>query len=118
MIDRDGFHCRFRGIPVIDPDLRRLIVKAYPGAVSWGSTNAAQHAAFQCMWLQFDHILPNSRGGDSSPENMVVIYATCNSGRMEATLEGARLINPLSNPVPVVWGHHAEWDGLEQFRRG
>lgn len=118
MIARDGYHCRFCGIPVIESDIRRLLVKAYPAAVTWGSTNTAQHAAFQCMWLQFDHILPNSRGGDSSLGNMVVTCAPCNFGRMEATLEEARLINPLSSPVPVIWGHHSEWDGLERFRKG
>ena len=26
-----------------------------------GSANASQHAAFRCLWLQFDHVLPNSR---------------------------------------------------------
>lgn len=116
MIARDGHHCRFCGIPVIDPDIRRLLVRTYPKAVSWGSTNVAQHAAFQCMWLQFDHILPNSRGGDSTVENMVITCAPCNFGRMEATLEEARLCNPLCTPAPVLWDRHAEWNGLERFR--
>lgn len=118
MLARDGYHCRFCGLPVIDADIRRLLVTAYPSAVNWGPTNAAQHAAFQCMWLQFDHILPNSRGGDSSLENMVVTCAPCNFGRMEATLEEARLVHPLSCPIPVIWSRHAEWDGLERFRKG
>ena len=117
VIVRDGHHCRFCGVPVIDPALRKMFVTAYPLAVGWGSTNESQHAAFQCMWLQFDHLLPNSRGGSSDFDNIVITCAACNFGRMEATLEEARLINPLLSDPPVVWERHAEWDGLERFRR-
>ncbi len=116
VIDRDGYHCRFCGVPVIDPNLRRLFSNAYPKSVTWGSTNNKQHAAFQCMWLQYDHILPNSRGGDSAVSNVVVTCAPCNFGRMDATLTEARLYDPLTLDPPVVWDLHAEWDGLERFR--
>lgn len=117
ILERDGYHCRFCGAPVIHPDVRRLMRLAYPNSLGWGRTNASQHAAFQCMWLQFDHLLPSSRGGDSSFGNVVITCAPCNFGRMEATLEEAQLINPLTLDPPVVWWGHAEWDGLESFRR-
>lgn len=113
---RDGHHCRFCGIPVIDPAVRRRIQAVYPAAVSWGSTNGSQHAAFQCMWLQFDHILPNGRGGDSLIDNIVITCAACNFGRMDATLEEAHLIHPLTLDPPVAWARYAEWDGLERFK--
>lgn len=116
VIARDGYHCRFCGVPVIDPGLRRMFTLAYPEAVAWGSTNGSQHAAFQCMWLQFDHLLPNSRGGNSLVGNVVITCAPCNFGRMEATLEEAYLINPLMLDLPIVWDLHAAWDGLERFR--
>ena len=115
-IARDGHHCRFCGIPVVDPALRRLMAVEYPTAISWGPTNRSQHAALQCLWLQFDHILPNSRGGDSSLENIVVACAACNFGRMEATLEEAQLVHPLTLEPPIVWKHHRDWDGLERYR--
>lgn len=115
VIERDGYHCRFCGIPVIDPKVRQFLAKEYPDSVAWGTTNDSQHAAFQCMWLQWDHILPNSRGGESDFENIVVTCAPCNFGRMEATLEEARLTNPLDSPPPIIWKHHDEWDGLERF---
>ena len=63
---RDGFHCRFCGIPVIDSPVRRRVRAAYPGVLRWGRKNVDQHAAFQCMWLQYDHVLPNSREGEQS----------------------------------------------------
>ncbi len=116
VIARDGYHCRFCGIPVIDPTLRRLVSSCYPSAVGWGSTNDSQHSAFQCMWLQFDHILPNSRGGNSLLDNIVIACAACNFGRMEATLEEAQLHHPLQLDPPIAWDHHTEWDGLERFR--
>lgn len=116
VIARDGHHCRFCGIPVIDAAVRKDFVLTYPEAVRWNSTNESQHAAFQCMWLQFDHILPNGRGGDSSIDNVVIACAPCNFGRMQATLEEARLVHPLTLDSPIVWPRHANWDGLERFR--
>lgn len=73
VVERDGYHCRFCGIPVVDPAIRTLLNREYPDTVTWTNRNAGQHAAFQCMWLQYDHVLPNSRGGESSLENVVVM---------------------------------------------
>ena len=39
VIARDGHQCRFCGIPVIDPTLRKIFVVKYPLAVGWGATN-------------------------------------------------------------------------------
>lgn len=113
-IERDGYHCRFCGIPVIGTNVRKWLHRAYPEQVPWGSSTNEQHAAFQCMWLQFDHILPNSRGGASTLENIVITCAPCNFGRMEFTLSEAGLIDPLSRPTPNRWNGFATWDGLER----
>ena len=115
VLARDGRHCRFCGTPVISPTVRARFQKAYPRVVGWGTTNASQHAAFQCMWLQYDHLLPNSRGGDSSAANVIVTCAVCNFGRMQATLAEAQLIDPLSHPTPEVWQGFKSWRGLESF---
>lgn len=112
---RDGFHCRFCGMPVIDARVRRLAHDLFPEAVGWGRSNTEQHAAFQCMWLQFDHILPNSRGGTSSLENIVVTCAPCNFGRMQTTLEEADLYHPLHVPRQKKWNGYEGWDGLENY---
>lgn len=89
--ERDGWRCRFCGTPVIDERVRRAMHKAYPEALRWGKRNADRHAAFLCLWLQYDHVLPHSRGGDSSVENMVLACAPCNFGRGEWTLEKNRV---------------------------
>lgn len=115
VLARDGRHCRFCGIPVVLPSIRQLIRQAYPNALLWGSTNISQHAAFQCMWLQFDHVLPSSRGGSSDLSNVVVTCAPCNFGRMDATLTEAQLADPLERPTPNLWVGYEDWDGLEKF---
>jgi len=106
---RDGFHCRFCGVPVIRAEIRKAIHKIYPTAVQWGSTNASQHAAFQCMWAQYDHVIPHSHGGTNDLENLVITCAACNFGKMEYTLEELGLIDPRTMP-PI----KSTWDGLER----
>jgi 5-methylcytosine-specific restriction endonuclease McrA len=79
---RDGYHCRFCGIPVIRQEIRQRIRKAYPVALRWGRRNADCHAAFQAMWAQYDHVVPHARGGTNDLYNLVVTCAPCNYARM------------------------------------
>jgi hypothetical protein len=112
LLARDGFHCRFCGIPVVRRETQILIHKSYQAAMRWGINNADQHAGFQAMWLQYDHILPHARGGNNDLSNMVVTCAPCNNGRCSLTLEEVGLADPrLREPV------RSPWDGLERFRR-
>lgn len=115
IVERDGYHCMYCGMPVIREEVRRAIDTAYAEAKIWvpssvkGAT-AKQHAALQCMWLQYDHIFPWSRGGDSLPSNVVVSCAPCNYGRGELTLDEVGIIDPRQFPVI-----RTSWDGLERF---
>jgi len=110
LLVRDGYHCRFCGIPVIRKEIRERIRKSYPDVRIWGRRNVDQHAAFQAMWVQYDHLLPHCRGGDNGLGNMVITCAPCNFGRMQYTLDEVGLINPLTRE-PV----RTPWDGLENF---
>ena len=111
LVRRDGFHCRFCGIPVIRAEIRSLIRKSYPEALPWAAGNANQHAGFQALWLTYDHLLPHSRGGSSELDNVVVACQPCNCGRSERTLEEVGLTDPrLRDPI------RSTWDGLERFR--
>lgn len=112
VLARDGYHCRFCGMPVIRAKVRDRFRKFHPSEVPWGGTNKEKHAAFQCLCLHLDHIMPSSRGGDSSLENIVVTCAPCNFGRMEATLEEASLAHPFDRPVVGTWEGAATWNGL------
>jgi len=107
---RDGYHCRFCGIPVIRMEIRKQFKKLYPQLMIWGSRNIDQHAAFQAMWVQYDHILPHSRGGHSKLDNMLITCAPCNYGRMQFTLDEVGLADPrLREPIK------SSWDGLERL---
>lgn len=108
---RDGRYCRFCKMPVIRSEVRTAICREYPAAVPWGGTNATQHAAFQCMWVQYDHILPHARGGRSDLDNVYLTCAACNYGRGNYLLEEFDLMHPGSHPV-----RQGDWDGLEGFR--
>jgi len=109
---RDGFHCRFCGIPVVRPEVRKRIAAAYPRALPWGRRNPEQHAAFQAMWAQYDHLIPHAMGGNNDLENVVVTCAPCNFGRMSYSLEEVGLADPRMR-APV----RSAWDGLERFHR-
>jgi 5-methylcytosine-specific restriction endonuclease McrA len=110
IVKRYGYHCVFCGIPVVRAEVRRAFAKAYPDAAYWGKTNVTCHAAFQCLWLQYDHVVPHSRGGDSAVENLVVTCAGCNYGRVGYTLEEMGLLDPRDFERPA-----SDWDGLERI---
>ena len=110
---RDGFHCRFCGIPVVRAEVRKRMRAAYPQALSWERRNPDCHAAFQAMWAQYNHIVPFKRGGLNNLENLVVSCAPCNFGRMQYTLDEVGLLDPRGRE-PV----RARWDGLERFTGG
>jgi hypothetical protein len=113
LLRRDGFHCRSCGIPVIRKEIRDRIRKFYPAALRWGARNAEQHAAFQLLWATYDHVLPHSRGGTSSLDNVVIACQPCNATRWYYTLEEVGLADPrLYEPV------RSSWDGLERFDSG
>ena len=107
--ERDGHHCRFCGIPVIRAEIRKVLHNHYPISIPWGSKNSAQHAAFQCMWAQYDHVVPHSGGGANDLANLVITCAACNFGKMEYTLKELDLLDP-RDFEPII----STWDGLER----
>jgi hypothetical protein len=111
LITHYGYQCAFCEIPLIHPRVRKRAAKLYPEAVPWGRTNPTQHAAFQAMWLQFDHVLPHARGGDNSFDNLVITCAPCNFGRMNYTLAELGLADPRERAVKKT-----SWDGLEGLK--
>jgi hypothetical protein len=116
ILARDGYHCRFCGIPVIHPKIRDRFRKYYPDEARWGKKNGEEHAALECMWLQFDHVLPYTRGGLSTLDNVIITCAPCNFGRMSFTLAEARLLDPLEREISRSWSGYNSWDGLQNFR--
>ncbi len=110
IINYYGYNCSFCSIPVIRKEVRKRFIAFYPDSVPWGETNLTQHAAFQCMTLNFDHVLPHSRGGDNSVSNVIITCDPCNSGRWFRTLEELGLEDPRRRPPK-----RTTWDGLERI---
>src|SRR5690606_28277155 len=82
LVARDGHHCRLCSIPLVRPEVRKELVRLYPNEARWTSNRAAdQHRGLQVMWLQYDHIIVHSRGGETSEDNLIVTCAACNFGR-------------------------------------
>jgi 5-methylcytosine-specific restriction endonuclease McrA len=108
LLKRDGFNCRFCGIPLIRKETRVFFHKKYPNAVRWGKTNTEQHAAFQAMWMQFDHLIPHARGGKTSKDNLLITCAPCNYGRMNFLVDEIGLFKPNTDIENL-----STWVGLE-----
>jgi len=116
VLERDGYHCRFCGMPVIASETRQAIVAVYGDeTLPWGSTFEGCHAAFQCLWLNYDHIIPNARGGTSDADNIVITCAPCNYGRMNFTLGEVGVRHPLELERPVRWAGFSQWNGIAAF---
>lgn len=110
IISRDGYRCRYCGVWVIPAEIRDYLHRRYPEAVPWGSKNIEQHSAFQALWLQYDHVLPACRGGDSSLDNIVVACAGCNYGKSNFHIDELGLSDPRERkPIPT------RWDGLSHL---
>lgn len=117
LIKRDRRHCRFCGIPLICADTRKAIHECYQVELRWGDKNCEQHAAFQCMWMQFDHVLAHSRGGRTNLDNLILTCGPCNWGKGNRTLEEVGLIDPRTrSETKPTWKGYATWDGLERFK--
>lgn len=112
VLARDGYMCRYCGLPVVHADIRKIAHRLYPSEVPWNSRiPAEQHSGFQASWLQYDHVEPHSHGGASTLDNVVISCALCNFGKDGYTLRQLDIENPrLRPPVP------SEFDGLERFR--
>lgn len=110
VVARDGMRCRFCESPVISKDVILAISREYPNEARWSTIAAEQHCFFQAMTLQYDHVIPHSRGGDSTAENIVVTCAACNYGRINWTVDEVGLIDPRTQPIKS-----SSWDGLRSF---
>jgi 5-methylcytosine-specific restriction endonuclease McrA len=107
IIERWGWNCAFCGIPLIDTRARKVLQTQLSNAISWGPANADKHAAFQCMTLEFDHVVPHCFGGISDVGNTVPSCGPCNCGKFDRLLEQLGLIDPRNRSISIT-----TWDGL------
>ena len=115
IFERDGWHCRFCGIRVIDPEARKQLSKLVPcesrewcPALQWGGGNLDKHACIAVM-ASPDHVLPKSWCGSNDPCNLVTACYPCQFSRMEYRIKDCGILDP-RNRDPVNNG----WDGLRR----
>jgi len=71
------------------------------------------HESLQGATFHIEHVVPRSRGGDSSPENLAWACPRCNlckSNRVEVPDPESGQRVPLFNPRTDRWGDHFRWD--------
>ena len=112
VLARDGWHCRFCGVRVIEPRARDVMREVLPGAIPWDGQDRTRHAAFLALTATIDHIVPHSLGGRTTPDNLVAACWPCNFGRGDGRLEEVGLTDP-RNRAPAANG----WDGLQRLGR-
>lgn len=116
LVARDGHHCRFCSIPLVRPEVRKELNRLYPDVARWTSARAEdQHRGLQVLWLQYDHVIVHSRGGETSMENIVVACAACNYGRDRYMLAEVGIRDPREHVRTPSWQGHGTWDGLERI---
>jgi hypothetical protein len=106
ILDRDGWHCRFCSIRVIDPRARRRFSQLLPDAMRWGSTNLSKHACLAVL-ASPDHVLPRGWGGSNELDNLVTACWPCQFSRMEVRIEECGMNDPRDRQ-PIA----DDWDGL------
>ncbi|MBT6275879.1 MAG: HNH endonuclease [Chromatiales bacterium] len=112
---RDGWRCRSCGIRVVSDEAIKWLASILGSKAPWGQSAiklGIVHGAFRTLCVSLDHILPHSRGGNNSPENLVTACYPCQFGRSSWTLEEVEFENPFDRP-PVL----DMWDGLTRFTK-
>lgn len=116
LVARDGHHCRFCGIPLVRAEVRKELTRLYPEEARWTSTKVQdQHRGLQALWLQYDHVVVHSRGGETSMSNIVVACAACNYGRERYMLAEVGFRDPRIHVRLPTWSNRTTWDGLERL---
>ena len=105
---RDGFRCSGCGGRTIPRNVLVAFSDAYPIAIPYNRhyVAASTHPAYWALAPEADHVVPHSRGGEDSLENLTTLHAACNT-RKSATLS-EHLPSLYRNPPPG----SDEWDGL------
>ena len=111
--ERDGFRCRYCQCKVLLKSSRSAFNAMIPGAVNWPADREfGKHGAYYALNSCVDHVVPFSRGGDNSLDNLVTACWPCNFAKAHYLLEEVALSDPRERP-PVV----DAWDGLARLIR-
>jgi len=113
VLERDGWHCRYCGLRIIDRDARKRMTAMMGHDLIWGPKDSQRHAVLLVFSGVADHVKPAATVLDQAEaddmENLVASCWTCNFGKMEHSCEALGLEDPRERP-PL----RNEWDGLRR----
>jgi 5-methylcytosine-specific restriction endonuclease McrA len=98
VIERDGYVCGYcKGKLVSDERLNRIssIVGAENFRIS--GNNSQRHGYIYIVRTTVDHVLPQSKGGQTELDNLITCCWACNYGKAEKTLGEIGLVDPRVN---------------------
>ena len=78
------------------------------------------HESLQGATFHIEHVIPQSKGGESTLENLVLACPGCNLRKADKTtavdsLNGEQV--PLFHPLRQQWSEHFRWKGYEMEGR-
>jgi hypothetical protein len=105
ILERDGYLCRYCQIPVFyTAEAKKL--QALFGAEHFrvSKSNRIAHGTLRAFYNSFDHVVPLSRGGRTSLDNLVTACYPCNFGKDNFTLNQLLMLSPFGSS-PTRTGH-------------
>ena len=98
ILDRDGYLCRYCHIPVIyKAEAKKLQVLFGAENFRVSKSNRIAHGTLRAFYNSFDHVLPLSRGGTTSLDNLVAACYPCNFGKDNFTLNQLGMLSPFES---------------------
>jgi len=98
ILDRDRYQCRYCHIPVIyKTEAKKLQVLFGTENFRVSKSNRIAHGTLRAFYNSFDHVLPLSRGGTTSLDNLVTACYPCNFGKDNFTLNQLGLLSPFES---------------------
>ena len=91
-------------------DIERLVAERAQNRCEY----CRMHQSLQGATFHVEHIVPKSRGGESTLSNLAWACPSCNlrkSDRVEAKLRESNATAPLYHPRRHTWGEHFAWRG-------
>jgi len=110
---RDGFLCRYCGLPVIPREvLRATTLVVGSTAFGTGKPNEENHGGALLSWAQVDHVVPWNLGGSTALSNLVTSCWACNYGKYNYALEQIGVADPRERLPSEPTESWRRWDGL------
>lgn len=98
ILERDRYQCRYCHIPVIyKAEAKKLQVLFGAENFRVSKSNRIAHGTLRAFYNSFDHVLPLSRGGTTSLDNLVTACYPCNFGKDNFTLNQLGLPSPFES---------------------